>query len=761
MTDVVELEAGGIAGWLASARRDPRAVHVHRVEPRPAAWGELESPLPDVIAHLRPEGGFYAHQVEAIDRLRSGRSVAIATRTASGKSLCFQVPLAEAITAEPGGTALLLYPTKALAQDQLRALEELDVPGLRAATYDGDSSAEERAWVRDNANVVLTNPEMLHHALLPNHRRWAPFLAMLDLIVVDEVHTMRGVFGSHVGHVLRRLERVAHHHGADPRYAFCSATVGDPGRLASDLCGRPVDVVSTDASPAGERTVVLWNPAAAPRRPGSRPRTLARETVRVAASLVESGLSPVVFCRSRRATEVVASMLRRRLDHLDPWRIRSYRSGYLPEERREIEAAVADGEVDVVVATSALELGVDIAGLDAVVLSGFPGTVASMWQQIGRCGRRGAASLAVVVAGDDPLDQWVVANPHEAMTRPPEPVVVNPSNPLVLDAHLACAAQERPIVHGDEWLWGDDVHDGVRRGVLADRLTVRQRRDEPVAVFSGKGWPAAGISLRSSSAGELDIVDDGGTRIGTIDSARAVEQTHPGAVYLHQGRAFLVVDLDLEGRTVSVEPCDGSTYTQPVAATSLRILERRGERHVGGLVVEHGIVEVTRQVTGYRERRVDDHALLGTGDLDLPPSTMSTTGTWICFPDDVLAADAASVVPSLHAVEHAAIGILPLFALCDRSDVSGATAERSDDTGLPTVFLHDTHPGGAGVAPMAFEAADAHLAATLDVIERCGCTDGCPSCVHSPRCGTGNEPLDKLGAAALLRSVLRTSASAA
>jgi len=506
--------------------------------------------------------------------------------------------------------------------------------------------------------------------------------------------------------------------------------------------------------------VVLWNPNEA-RPPGSRPRTLTRETVRVAASLVEADLSTVVFCRSRRGTEVVTSMLRRRLDHVDPWRIRSYRSGYLPEERREIEAALAEGAVDVVVATSALELGVDIAGLDAVVLSGFPGTVASMWQQIGRSGRRGAASLAVVVAGDDQLDQWVVANPQATMARPPEPAVVNPSNPLVLDAHLACAAQERPLSHADEDLWGDDVHEGVRRGVLADRLHIRQRRFEPVAVFSGRGWPAAGVSLRSSSSGELDIVDESGARIGTIDAARAVEQTHPGAVYLHQGRAYSVTALDLEGGTVHVEPSDGSTYTQPVATASMRVLERRDIRPVGELTIAHGLVEVTRHVTGFRLRRWEDHALLGTEVLDLPRSSMVTTARWTSFPPEVGHVEASAIAPALHALEHAAIGILPLFALCDRSDVGGLSTDHSPDTGLPTVFLHDAHPGGAGVAPLAFEVAEQHLAATLEVIERCACADGCPSCVHSPRCGTGNEPLDKAGAAALLRAALHRSATAA
>ncbi len=726
---------------------------------RAALTGTLARPLPTPIAHLEPEGGFWTHQVEAIDLLRDGASVAIATPTASGKSRCFQVAVAEAVVGQPTGTSLLLYPTKALAHDQLRSLVDLRIPGLQAGSYDGDNSPEERAWVRDHANVVLTNPEMLHHGLLPNHKRWAAFLASLEVVVVDELHTLRGVFGSHVGHLLRRVDRLARHYGASPRYVFASATIGDPGRLASELCARPVTAVTGDASPRGDRTVVLWNPKPPSASPTAKPRSLTRDTVSVAASLVEAQLSTVVFCRSRRATEVIAERLRRRLD-IDPSRIRSYRSGYLPEERREIEEALAAGLVDVVVATSALELGVDIAGLDAAVLSGFPGTVASMWQQIGRSGRRGAPSVAVVVAGEDQLDQWVMTHPHEAMTRPPERVVVNTSNPLVLDTHLACAAHERPLSRGDEEGWGHDLDDGVRRGVLDDRFTLRRRRDETVAVFSARGWPSAGVSLRSSSSAELRIVDGDSTWIGTIDSARAFEQTHPGAIYLHQGRAYEVTDLDLDRRTVRVEPHDGTTYTQPIASSSTVVVEQLEGRPLGPITVAHGTVEVTRHVTGYRVRRADDHTLVGVNDLDLPDTSMLTTATWTTYPvATVLTAldDLAALPGTLHAIEHAAIGILPLFAICDRWDVGGLSTPHCADTGLPTIFIHDAYPGGAGVAPLAFDAVERHLAATLGVIERCRCEAGCPSCVQSPKCGNGNDPLDKAGAAALLRTVLHRS----
>ena len=705
---------------------------------------------------MLPADGLWSHQAEAIDLISAGRSVVLATSTASGKSLAFQLPVVEAALAPVRpSTSLLVFPTKALAQDQLRSFADLPFDKLTAAAYDGDCTQEERTWVRQHANVILTNPEMLHHGLLPNHRRWATFLSRLSYVVVDELHVLRGVFGSHVAHVLRRLTRLANHYGADPTFVFCSATIGEPARLASELCGREVAAITVDGSPKGDRHIVLWDPWV----DGTTTRkSSTSEATEVAASLVRSGLRTLVFCRSRRGTELVAGELRARLDDPDGQRIRSYRGGYLATERREIEDALFTGQLDAVVATSALELGVDIGGLDAVVLCGFPGTVASMWQQIGRAGRGADASLAVLVAGDDQLDRWVMNHPAETFARPPERAVTNPANPLIVDSEMACAAHELPLAPHDDRYWGDVLDDAVLRGVVDDWLQLRRRtRVDLRAVWSGKGWPSSGVSLRSSSLGELRIVDPDDQLIGTVDEARAHEQTHPGAIYLHQGRAWKVVELDEPNRFVRVEPSDGETYTQARSHSSIRLLSTDASRMVGRAVLSVGSVEVTSIVTGFLTKRSFDHHTIERVELELPPRLLETRAVWYCTGVD-LTAEAGlkgeTVGSSLHAIEHAAIGILPLFAICDRWDVGGLSTEWLPDTAAPTIVIYDGYAGGAGIAELAWEAADRHLAATLGIIERCTCETGCPSCVQSPKCGNWNDRLDKSGAAALLRTVL-------
>ena len=750
--------ANRIGEWLESAAADERLVHVEHLRPRGARVATLRDPLPEQIRHLVPPDGLWTHQADAIDLIRAGRSVVLATPTASGKSLAYQIPIAEAAVAPVRpATSLLLFPTKALAQDQLRSVTALGVDPMVAATYDGDCSPEERQWVRHHANVILTNPEMLHHGMLPNHRRWATFLGRLRYIVIDELHVLRGVFGSHVAHLLRRLSRLAHHYGADPTFVFCSATIGEPGRLASELCGREVIEITADGSPKGDRHVVLWDPAAIAEGP-RRQRSATSEATDLAASLVRAGLRTLVFTRSRRGTEVLATNLRDALGPERADRIQAYRSGYLPAERREIEDALFGGRLDAVVATSALELGVDIGGLDAVVLCGFPGTIASMWQQIGRAGRGADASIAVLVAGDDQLDRWVMTHPADTFSRPPERAVTNPSNPLIVDAQLACAAHEFPLAPGDDRYWGDSLDDGVMRGVVDDWLALRRRTPVDLrAVWSGSGWPSRRVSLRSSSMGEFRIVDDGGELIGTIDSGRVHEQTHPGAIYLHQGRAWRVDALDEDARAVRVVPSDGETYTQARSETEIRLLSTAAEQRVGRAGLALGAVEVTYRVTGYQVKRTADHATLEQAELDLEPSVLRTRGVWYVIDDEVVASSGvgpAELAGALHAVEHAAIGILPLFAICDRWDVGGLSSTWLPETGRPTIVVYDGYPGGAGVAELAFEASDRHLAATLSVIERCGCESGCPSCVQSPKCGNWNDPLDKPGAARLIRTAL-------
>jgi DEAD/DEAH box helicase domain-containing protein len=737
---------------VASLFGDDRLVHLERIPARGARYAELASPLPQVVAERLPVERFWTHQAEAIDLARSGASVAIATGTASGKSLCFQVPIAEAVSAEVPGTALLLFPTKALAQDQLRALEALGVPGLVPACYDGDTGAEVRTWARRHASVLLTNPDMLHVGLLPHHGRWATFLMRLQYVVVDELHVLRGIFGTHVAHVLRRLRRVCNAYGSDPTFIFGSATIGEPAALASSLCGKDVVAVTDDGSPRGERLFALWNPPLLDEGTGARGSANV-ETAALLSSLVGDDRRAIAFCRSRKGTEVVAADTRRRLPAKLRESVRPYRGGYLATERREIEGELFSGALRGVVATSALELGIDIGTLDACVLDGFPGTVASMWQQAGRAGRAQQQSLAVLVAGEDQLDQWLMAHPKELFSRAPEPAVINPTNPSVLLPHLACAAYELPLSPADGDWWGDALDDGVRDLVVDDHLVVREGR----AYWSGRGAPAWGVGLRSGSSEEYRIATaDGAQLIGTVDGSRAFSSVHPGAVYLHQGQAWRVRDLDLHDRVAWVEPSDGGEMTQVRSETDIRILDDEQHRSIGPIGLHLGAVQIAERVVGYQRRDVHTHELLGNEPLDLPPSCLVTRAFWFTVDEALLHAagiDEARWPGTLHAAEHAAIGMLPLFTICDRWDVGGVSTALQVDTGKPTIVIYDGYPGGAGIAELGFSAGDRLLRTTLEVITGCPCTSGCPSCVQSPKCGNGNEPLDKAGAAALLRAV--------
>ncbi|HMK11924.1 MAG TPA: DEAD/DEAH box helicase [Acidimicrobiales bacterium] len=737
---------------LASLSCEGQLVHVEHQLARESRMGLVVDPLSDEVWKRLGIDALWCHQAEALNLVRGGESVVVATGTASGKSLVYQTAIAEAVGSSEPASALLVFPTKALAQDQLRAIAAPGFPGLVASTYDGDTDPAARAWVRRHGNVVLTNPEMLHVGILPFHARWATFLRRLRYVVIDELHVFRGIFGTHVAHVLRRLRRVCARYGSSPTFIFTSATVGEPAALASALCGLSVRAVVDDGSPRGERLFALWNPPLVDLDSGTRGSPNVEAAV-LTAALLEDGARTVTFCRSRKATEIVATSVRRQVGDALAERVRSYRGGYLPSERRDIEAELFEGQLAGVVATSALELGIDVGGLDACVIDGFPGTVASLRQQAGRAGRTTQRSLAVLVAGSDQLDQWLMTNPREVFTRPPEPAVVNLSNPFVLLPHLACAAYEAPLSLEDERWWGEDLSEGVRELVLADRLVLRNRR----AVWSGRGAPAPGIGLRSGAAEEYRIADEDGRLVGTVDGARAFETVHPGAIYLHQGQTYRVISLDLDDRAAIVEAADGDEYTQVRSETSVHVLSSEAHRAIGKVRLHLGAVEVTSQVVGYDVRDARSHTSLGRHPLDLPATRLVTRAFWYTVGEDVLAA--ARVAPdeapgTLHAVEHAGIGILPLFTICDRWDVGGVSTAFLGDTGHPTIVIYDGYPGGAGIAELGYGAGRRHLEATLAVVERCPCRTGCPSCVQSPKCGNGNEPLDKAGAVALLRAVL-------
>ncbi len=738
---------------LARWADDPRLAHVEVRPARAGVTASLDHPLPAELSALVPYSELWTHQAEAINAVRSGQSVVVATGTASGKSLAFQIPTAEATLA--GGTALWLFPTKALAHDQLTSLTSWHMPWVTAGTFDGDSSREERAFVRAKANVLLTNPDMLHHGILPHHQRWDDFLRRLSIVVIDELHVLRGVFGTHTAQVLRRLQRLVHAHGgSDLRFVFASATIGSPADLASELCSTAVKEVSTDGSPAGQRTVALWDPSAGdPLWGTSAPGAAAR----IAADLVGAELRTLVFCRSRRSTELVATDLRRSLGPDLEATVRSYRSGYLPEERREIETELFDGRLRAVVSTSALELGVDIGGLDAVVLCGFPGTVASFWQQLGRAGREQQHSLAVLVAGEDQLDRWMIRHPEELFERAPEPAVINNRNPYIVLPHLGCAAHELPLTHADDVWWPDILDEGIAELVSTERAAVRSGPDGPEVFWTGRGEPAGTIGLRSASRGDYRVVDVSGRTIGTVDESRLNEVLHPEAVYLHQGRAWRVVGHEPVARVARVEPDSGDTYTQARSSTDVTVLGTDRTCSVGRATLHLGRVEVTTQVTGYRTLSTLGHRVLGRYELDLPASELRTTAMWWTFDDDLVddaGVNEVALPGALHAAEHAAIGILPLFTICDRWDVGGVSIAWTPRTESATIFIHDGYPGGAGIAELAFGSADRHLQATLDVLTTCPCVDGCPSCVQSPKCGNGNEPLNKAAAASLLRTTL-------
>jgi DEAD/DEAH box helicase domain-containing protein len=733
-----------------------RCVHREVLPERPARYEQLAAPLhPEVEARIAARGidQLWAHQAAAIDALRDRRSVVVATGTASGKSLCYQAPIVSSVVEGRRDTALLLFPTKALAQDQLRALRSWLVPGLRAVTYDGDTAGDDRAWARKNANVVLTNPEMLHMGILPSHQRWATFLMRLQYVVVDELHTLRGIFGSHVAHVLRRLRRLCEHYGSQPTFFFASATIGNPGELASALCGLDVEQIDDDASPRAERVLACWQRPLLDAHSGARASANV-EAAELLTRFVRSNYQTLAFTRSRRGAEVVAQYARRRLATSAPelaGRVAAYRAGYLPEERRALELDLSSGRLLGIAATNALELGIDIGGLDAVVLNGFPGTLASMWQQAGRAGRTGRRSAAVLVAGDDQLDQWYAAHPTELTRRAPERAVVNPQNPFIVRAQVGCAAHELPLTPDDERWFGPGLDDAVRDLVHADALTPRGGR----MYWSGAPAPARDVGLRSGSSVEYRLLDLESERtIGTVDDARVFSVAHPGAVYLHQGRQYRVDRLDRDEHVAILEPYDDADeYTQARTTTDITIVSEDAFTPLGNAVVHLGTVEVRSQVVAFQRKQISTNNIIEVRDLELPERALVTRACWYTVPSDGLQAagiEASELVGAVHAAEHGLIGMLPLFTICDRWDVGGVSMALHPQTAQPTIFVYDGYPGGAGIAELAFDAAERHARATLELIAACSCDDGCPSCVQSPKCGNWNEYLDKRAAVALL-----------
>jgi DEAD/DEAH box helicase domain-containing protein len=715
-------------------------------------------PLPDdldpsVASALVATGvtALYRHQAEAWEAARRGENVVVTTGTASGKSLAFNLPVLDAIAREPKTRALYLYPTKALSQDQARSLAELRLKGLKPAIYDGDTPGERRWQIRKWSNVVLTNPDMLHVGVLPHHDRWGDVLANLRYVVVDEAHVYRGVFGSHVANVLRRLRRLARIYDAEPQFLLATATIANPGELALELTGEPASVVDRDTSARAEREVVIWNPPLLDAELGLRASPLG-DAARLLSQLTSRGLRTICFAKSRKAAELIHRFAVERVDATTAARLAPYRAGYTAEQRREIERRLVDGELLGVTATDALELGIDIGLLDCAISVGFPGTVASLRQQWGRAGRR-ERGLAILVASDDALDQFFAREPEALLSRRVEAAILDHANPRILDPHVLAAAFEAPIGDGDTDTLGSEA---VRRAPELAEL----EHTAAGYVWKGRDYPAARVSLRSGDAEAFTVVDgETGSLLGLVERDRAYSTVHEGAVYLHLGEQYLVEALSLEDRVAVVSPARVDWYTQAKKESETTIEESLRAELQLGVELHFGRVSVTEQIVGYARKAVRDGATIDVVPMLMPETTFETEAVWFCPEPEHL--DGLEQMPkllgALHAAEHSLIALLPLWAMCDRWDIGGLSTNVHYQTGRPTIFVYDGHTGGVGITERGFERFSDWVEDTTRLLQRCPCAAGCPSCVQSPKCGNLNEPLDKAGARLVLERMLSNS----
>ncbi|HET7248145.1 MAG TPA: DEAD/DEAH box helicase [Streptosporangiaceae bacterium] len=806
---------------LRRGARSGRLMHVEEIAARPGEGVPWPEWVPGQITQAFSGAGVtrpWAHQAAMAEHARQGRNVIISTPAASGKSLGYLLPALTAVLR--GSTVLYLAPTRALAADQARAIQALGIPGVCAAVVDGDTHGADRERARTHANYLLTTPDMLHHVLLPRHSRWGEFFGRLHYVIVDECHGYRGVFGSHVAHVLRRLRRVAAHHArrhpararagaAAPDglvFLLASATVSEPGNCARLLTGQDAQAITESTAPRGPLTFGLWEPPlTAARGEGGAPvrRPATSEAATLLADLVAHDVRGLAFTRSRRGAEAVAIAARRTLAgttaaasqraaaraakraagqatpasrangaHAEGTaqpgavtvadrqgtaetsrRVAAYRSGYLPEDRRQLEEALRAGTLLGLAATTALELGVNICGLDAVLIAGWPGSRAALWQQAGRAGREGQPAVAVLIARDDPLDTYLVHHPEMLLHQPVEATVLDPENPYVLAPHLCAAAAELPLTEADLSLFGTSASDAAQDLVEAGML--RRRGHRLYWTRRGRGhWP----DLRGEGNYPVKIVEKGtGRLVGTVDQPSAHIFVHTGAVYLHQGELYLVTALDLAEGVALVEPGDPGYVTSAREVTGIDVVSELRQASWGPATVSFGEVDVVRQVTSFTRRNPETGQPLGEEVLDLPPRALRTRAVWWTISAgqrDALRRRGVDLAGAAHAAEHTAIGLLPLFASCDRMDIGGVSADLHPATGQLTVFVYDGNAGGAGFAERGFAVAQAWLRATAEAIGSCECQAGCPSCVQSPKCGTGNEPLAKDGAVLLLETLL-------
>ncbi|MDL2210450.1 DEAD/DEAH box helicase [Desulfovibrio sp. OttesenSCG-928-O18] len=747
------LLADFVRSLLASERFGRQVTHHRVMEPTDAIYAEPQKKLNTAIKTVLQQAGIarlYSHQATATDLVRAGRDVVVSTPTASGKSLTYNLPVVDRFLYDPDATSLFLFPLKALAQDQVSAFSALTARWAteakpRISVYDGDTSDHFRRKIRENPpQVLVTNPDMLHLAVLPFHSRWTTFLASLSLVVVDEMHTYRGVFGAHMAQVLRRLQRIAGLYGARPAFVSCSATIGNPTELATALTGREPEAVTKGGAPQGRRHFLFINPE-------DSPATTAIHLLRAA---LARNLRTIVYAQSRRMTELI-SMWAAEQSGKYAGRISAYRAGFLPEERRDIEARMASGDLLAVISTSALELGIDIGGLDLCILVGYPGSIMATLQRGGRVGRSGRESAVVLIAQEDALDQYIVRNPEDFFSRPPECAVVNPENGVILERHLECAAAEHPLKPGGvdaAWL-GTDAAKTAVTSLEAQGLLLRSA--DGATLHAARKRPQRHVDLRGAGT-SVTLQDTEKNVIGSLDGVRAMREAHPGAVYIHRGRTYIVESLDLAAHTAVLAPGRPAYYTRTRGHKNTEILSVRETKSLWGASIGLGRLRVTEEITGYEKRSTKDGRLLSVTPLEFDPLVFETEGLWLTIPDSARFTVENALLHfmgAIHAVEHAAIGIMPLLVMADRNDFGGISTPMHAGLGMPAVFIYDGLPGGAGLSAQAFREAGVLLSRTLDVIAGCGCETGCPSCVHSPKCGSGNRPIDKDGAILLLRTM--------
>ena len=770
--------AADFARFLEELTSSPRyrgqIVHVEEIPARSPRHKDLSRPLPLALQTALDKLGIkrlYSHQADAVEHIRAGEHTAIVTSTASGKTLCYNLPVLEALLDNPETKALYLFPTKALAQDQVRALRRLadahpDLdPLVRCGTYDGDTPSPTRRKLRGEANIILSNPDMLHQGILPYHSRWGSFFSHLRYVVVDEIHSYRGVFGSNVANVLRRLQRVCRHYGSRPVFVMCSATIANPQELAERLIGQPVALVDDDGSPRGPRRFVLWNPPYVDSAKMER-RSSNEEAHDLLVELLRRGVQTIAFARTRVVAELLYRYTAESLARYSPRladAVRSYRAGYLPEERRDIERRLFSGELLGVTSTNALELGIDVGGLDAALLVSYPGTIASTWQQAGRAGRGAEEALVILVAYNDPLDQYLMQRPDFIFGRSPEHAVVDPENPYLLAGHLRCAAFELPLREDDASLFGEQTP--AIAGIMEELGQLR--RIDRAWYWATTDYPAAQLALRCSSDGTYAIMDRANQNrvIGMVDAISAPETVYPGGVYLHEGETYLVRELDIQARAAYVERAPVDYYTQAILDSSIRVGQPRAQREWAGGQLTFGDATVSWRTTALKKIKFYSQENIGWSALDLPAQHLETACCWYLPPQEALRLPAQfglKPIEGLTGIRNLAVNLLPLIAMCDRLDVGGIVD--SSNTGSPTLFLYDRHPGGLGFAEKGYQLFGDLMEQCLLTISRCPCEEGCPSCVGlpvtqpaqqmDPDLGHGRPIPDKEAALVLLHHLL-------